>query len=371
MFIKELNSRDSGVIYILNYIVMVLAQIVFMFRVNTQDIPDWVLWGTMAINQAVFLIVTYVYISSKGINPIKIAGFNRKLTVKQIAMLPLITFLLLIASAPLAMIFSYLLTLIGHSNPTDMPDITNSWTSLIIAFFVISVFPPIGEEFLFRNGVLRGLKRRGYLTAAVITSVMFSLMHGNVDQLVHQFFVGMVLAFVMQVTGNLLAPMIIHFSNNFFALLLEFMMSGGGDTEAGEVTAEIGDGTYIIVLLLMVIFGSVLLIMALKHFLRLEKDKREDRNVIDIQTEGFMVKYFKTAKSMLKYVFVKRAREEMKKGYNDLISGLDYDKPQEEEQDILMQIVMKQKDNLTAVKFGILGASFIVALSFLAGFIVI
>jgi hypothetical protein len=218
------------------------------------------------------------------------------------------------------------------------------------------------------------MKRKGYLTAAVLTSVMFSLMHGNVDQLVHQFFVGMVLAYVMQVTGNLLAPMIIHFCNNFFALALQYVaifIEKSGLVEIPEETASVADMTAgsLLFYVFMILFGSVFLIMALNYFMRLENEKRAGNKSIDVNRTGFISNYFSTAKKMLMYVFSFKSRREMNGRYNDSMAALDYDKPaEEEEQDILLKIARKDKDNLIAVKLGILGAALIVLITFLAGF---
>jgi membrane protease YdiL (CAAX protease family) len=87
------------------------------------------------------------------------------------AYIPLFAVALMIAAAPLAMMFSTLVHSTGYDVQSSLPDMTSP-TTIIMGIIFICVFPAIGEEFLFRNAVLRGFKRRGYYYAAVISSLM-------------------------------------------------------------------------------------------------------------------------------------------------------------------------------------------------------
>ena len=90
--------------------------------------------------------------------------------------------------------------------------------SLILLFLAVVVFAPIVEEIAFR-GVLYNLlnKRISLFPAALISSVVFGLLHGAT------FFqtaaIGLVLAFIYQVTGDLRMSMLGHAVNNGLAFL--------------------------------------------------------------------------------------------------------------------------------------------------------
>lgn len=363
MITRELNSRDSGIAYILNYVVMIVAQIPLVIVMSITESFDNILWISMIATQLGIFFVTFIFIKSRGVNPIEISGIKHKLSGKQYAMLPVITVILLLSSAPIAMLFSMLIRSLGYSTPDISPD--TSGNKIFLYIIVIAVLPAICEEFLFRNAILRGMKKKGYLFAAVVSSVMFSLMHGNADQLIHQFFVGMVLAYVMHISGSLLAPIIIHFTNNLIAIGLNYVFES-------DVLAGVSDGAFAIALVIMIIFGSVLVIMSLKYFAKLELEKRLGKEIIDVNPDNIVVQYLKTAKSMIRVLFSSSGRYEFKENYNSLMKELDYDKEEElvEEntQFDLMKMIMRNRDNLNAVKVGIALAAIIVGLSFLTGF---
>lgn len=84
------------------------------------------------------------------------------------------------------------------------------------------MLPAFAEEFLMRGVVLNAASRkRDYSYAILITAGMFSLMHGNPIQTVHQFLLGAVLAYVVLVSKSLWAGIFLHFFNNFLSLTLE------------------------------------------------------------------------------------------------------------------------------------------------------
>jgi membrane protease YdiL (CAAX protease family) len=319
---------------------MFLVQLVFLLAENNKD--AYFLFKIMVANQIVFIAVTYIYLSYRKINPVKSAGFNRKLNAKQILMLPLITALTLAASAPLAMIFAYILLKTGYVSDAALPDIYGL-KNFIAAFVVIAVLPPIGEEFLFRNAVMKGLKKRGYVFAMIVSSILFSLMHASPEQLIHQFFVGMVLAFVMLVTGNLLAPMLIHFCNNFFALLLEY-------TPFNKI--DLSKDVLLAILIGMTLIFSVLLIIALKRFLVVERVKR-NANISDTEKRNFINEYFYT---------------------NAVLGGLDYETSIEDKvDDVVGKLLdgersLSELESLYPVKFAILGSFFMVVTSLIFGY---
>ena len=105
----------------------------------------------------------------------------------------------------------------------------------------------------------------------------------------------------MLVTGNLLAPMLIHFCNNFFALLLEY-------TPLNKI--DLSKDVLLAILIGMTLIFSVLLIIALKRFLVVERVKR-NANISDTEKRNFINEYFYTAKSMVKFIFSRKYRKHM------------------------------------------------------------
>lgn len=90
---------------------------------------------------------------------------------------------------------------------------------LFYVFVCLPLLPAIFEELLFRGVVLRGLTQFGKTTAVIVSAVMFALAHGNTDQIIYQFFGGLVFGFLFVETKNLTVSMCAHFANNAFAVV--------------------------------------------------------------------------------------------------------------------------------------------------------
>lgn len=98
-----------------------------------------------------------------------------------------------------------------------------------VSFLCVSVFAPFFEEWLCRGMVLRGLLnysrsegRRGIRPAAAIaiSALFFAAIHLNPWQAVPAFALGCLFGYVYYRTGSLKLTMLMHFTNNTFALII-------------------------------------------------------------------------------------------------------------------------------------------------------
>lgn len=94
------------------------------------------------------------------------------------------------------------------------------------------IFVAVAEEVLFRGYILRNLMRSfNKYVALVVTSILFSLMHGfnpNIDlfALFDLFLAGILLGITYIYTKNLWFPIALHLSWNFFQSFFGFNVSG-------------------------------------------------------------------------------------------------------------------------------------------------
>ena len=97
---------------------------------------------------------------------------------------------------------------------------------LILLILVEAVIAPILEELLFRR-VMFGLFRRivPLYLAALITSVLFGVLHFNLPQGLYGFFFSLLLCEVMILYGTWIAPLIVHAAANALALFMNTVPS--------------------------------------------------------------------------------------------------------------------------------------------------
>ena len=109
--------------------------------------------------------------------------------------------------------------------PAWLEDALKSLTTgdnMFLNFLLVSLFAPFFEEWLCRGMVLRGLlgNRVKPVWAIVISAVFFAVIHLNPWQAVPAFMLGCLFGFVYYRTGSLQLTMLMHFTNNTFAMVM-------------------------------------------------------------------------------------------------------------------------------------------------------
>lgn len=93
--------------------------------------------------------------------------------------------------------------------------------SLPLSLFFIAVVPAIGEEFLFRGMIGRGLTSRwGVIPGVILTSILFAAVHLYPPHVVAILPVGIALHLVYLATRNFWVPVVFHLINNSIAAVL-------------------------------------------------------------------------------------------------------------------------------------------------------
>jgi len=83
------------------------------------------------------------------------------------------------------------------------------------------VLTPIVEELLFRGVLYQALRRKHSVgNAALLSALIFALMHGSIVLFIPLTVMGIVLAFVYERSGSLIPTMLVHACNNAIILLI-------------------------------------------------------------------------------------------------------------------------------------------------------
>ncbi len=101
----------------------------------------------------------------------------------------------------------------------------DSFGSFIAGFFIIAILPAIGEEYVFRGLLqpkLQNLTGNHHM-AIWLTAFIFSAIHLQFYGFVPRMLLGGLFGYLYFWSGNLLYPMIAHFVNNGFTVLMMYM----------------------------------------------------------------------------------------------------------------------------------------------------
>ncbi len=130
-----------------------------------------------------------------------------------------------------AFIFSAILSMFGYEGLRSLVSSSYTYDTLlkfVVGVVCVAVLPALCEEFLHRGFVLNEAKNHiGYKRALIISSVLFGLMHLNVNQVFYAIVLGFIMGYVAIATNNIWPAVIMHFTNNFINVYLEFAANKG------------------------------------------------------------------------------------------------------------------------------------------------
>ena len=161
--------------------------------------------------------------------------------------------------------------------PKWLEEVMNSMVNgnIWINFLCASIMAPIFEEWLCRGMVLRGLlnytrrdkagnKVQGLKpwVAIVISAAFFALIHANPWQAIPAFALGSLFGYVYYRTGSLKLTMLMHFTNNTFALVCSNIDAFDGIDSWAEL---LGTGKYLVLCAACIL----MVIVAVREFHRI------------------------------------------------------------------------------------------------------
>lgn len=150
---------------------------------------------------------------------------------------------------------------------------------MIFIFMVICA--PIMEELIFRRLIVDRTMRYGQGVAVLVSGLMFGLFHGNLNQFVYAFVLGVFLAYLYAKTGNLKITIGLHMLINFFGGVVStwlirlidldeyYSLAMDADTDAlmnflGEnLVGCVAYMVYFLFIISVMIVGAVLIIVSL------------------------------------------------------------------------------------------------------------
>lgn len=209
--------------------------------------------------EALFAVAAYVVARARKTDFLVALGARKKINSNCIFYGIIISFACLLFFSRLTNVFLNFLGLCGYSSVLGDLEINNFGTYLVYVL-VSCVTPAVCEEFLFRGTIASGFKKLGFKTALIASSLIFTFMHGNPEQTVHQFIIGIVVGYIFLKTSNIWLGIIIHFMNNFVAVTMTYANSFISDTEvAAEAVqvAEYGWGSLAVDLVISVVIAAI------------------------------------------------------------------------------------------------------------------
>ena len=121
-------------------------------------------------------------------------------------------------------VYGLVLTLFGLQVQASLQELIDQLKSPWWFLVGGALVAPIVEEIFFRGFVFAGFRRRyGWVRAAVFSSILFALVHGELTALPPIFLLGLLFAVLYEYSGAIWTGMILHVANNALSLALVYI----------------------------------------------------------------------------------------------------------------------------------------------------
>lgn len=166
--------------------------------------------GNLFIAQAMMMGPALIFVITSCIGPgavrfNELLGFH-KIKISTCFMVILFTFLLM----PLTSALNSISMLFVDNAVNAISDDVLQMPFLVM-LFMIGIFAPFSEEFIFRGIIFKGYKNSASVLRAIIWSaILFGVMHLNFNQAAYAIAMGIMCALVVEASGSLWASIITH-----------------------------------------------------------------------------------------------------------------------------------------------------------------
>lgn len=142
----------------------------------------------------------------------------------------------------------------------------NNLPEMVLVVFTIAVVPAICEEVMFRGYIQRSFQFKfSPFRAALITAIFFGLFHFNPYGLLPLTAIGLYLGFAAYLSESLIIPIVIHFLNNFAAVLLYFII-GNDELIKSDVMDVDGLKSSIFIFIMLTLLFVIVIFTIKKYY---------------------------------------------------------------------------------------------------------
>lgn len=179
-------------------------------------------YGVLITEFLLIALPTIIYVKKRG------ASLRKELRFNGLSFVDMLLVIIAFFAAYFVAVFinllgEILLSTLGKLIIPDIPVATNTGEYFLL-LFIIAGSAGICEEILFRGFILRAYERLGMWPNIIVTALLFSILHLNIQNILAPFFLGIILGFVVYKTNSIFAGIIGHFINNAISVTLGYVI---------------------------------------------------------------------------------------------------------------------------------------------------
>ena len=152
-------------------------------------------------------------------------GFNRPVSNPLMLSAVPLGFFICLAGNYITSIFVNAMDSVGVSLTAPEFSVPDDFFGSLIYAVSIAVVPALVEEFAIRGVIMQPLRRYGDKFAILASAIFFAVLHGNLIQAPFALIAGIGIGYAVCITNSVWTGVLIHFCNNLYSVVLEFMIA--------------------------------------------------------------------------------------------------------------------------------------------------
>ena len=186
------------------------------------DTAAFPVWLKLSLGEILMLIPSVIYLLVTKTNPFSFIPIKG---LKPLTILLLVIFAY--CMMPLIACVNALSMLVQGNAVSGMLNELLSYP-LPLAVLFVAVVPALCEEFIFRGVIYHTYRRQRIWPAVFLSALFFGFMHLNFNQFCYASVMGIFFALLVEATGSVLAPVIVHFTYNANSVVLSYILTRNG-----------------------------------------------------------------------------------------------------------------------------------------------
>ena len=226
LFVSSLVYFIAMITLVVFYIVIAKVDLSFL------DEMGYDIFTTLIIQIVIILLlpfVLYTIIKKKSVKR-TFAEFNfAKISIKTLLYSIVVGVCCYFLNVLVASLFSNIIVLFGYETIPSYSTMGGgtTLTEFLVSLVLVAVLPAICEEVTHRGLLLGGFSRLGLKASVILSSLLFGLLHLNINQFFYATVLGFLMAVAVIMTKSIFPAMIIHFCNNGLSLYFAFAQEKG------------------------------------------------------------------------------------------------------------------------------------------------
>ena len=166
------------------------------------------------VSQGVVILPVIVFFVYCGINvreELKI----RKMKVSNVLLVILFGFLI----QPVLRFLNALSLCFTNNETSEMMLDLSETVPFVPALILVCLLPALVEETVFRGAAYRTYRKADPIKAILLSAFLFGLLHGNLNQFLYAFAMGIIFCLLNEATGSIVSSSIVHFITNAISLI--------------------------------------------------------------------------------------------------------------------------------------------------------